>query len=62
MLIELGVASKNRTDKFWHTGSTEEYISEEFDGWGFMPMLEFGDLIFKLFWMNATFDSANAAM
>ena len=29
---------------------------------GFVPMLEFGDLIFKLFWMNATFDSANAAM
>ena len=29
---------------------------------GFVPTLEFGDLIFKLFWMNATFDSANAAM
>ena len=22
---------------------------------GFVPMLEFGDLIFKLFWMNAIF-------
>ena len=29
---------------------------------GFVPMLEFGDLIFKLFWMNATFDSTNATM
>ena len=29
---------------------------------GFVPMLKFGDLIFKLFRMNATFDSANAAM
>ena len=29
MLIGLGVASTNRTDKFWHTGS-----AEEFDGWG----------------------------
>ena len=34
MLIGLGVASTNRTDKFWHTGSAEEYSSEEFDGWG----------------------------
>ena len=34
MLIGLGVASTNRTDKFWHTGSTEEYSSEEYDGWG----------------------------
>ena len=33
-LIGLGVASTNRTDKFWHTGSAEEYSSEEFDGWG----------------------------
>ena len=32
MLIGLGVASTNRTDKFWHTGSAEEYSSEEFDG------------------------------
>ena len=31
MLIGLGVASTNRTDKFWHTGSAEEYSSEEFD-------------------------------
>ena len=31
-LIGLGVASTNRTDKFWHTGSAEEYSSEEFDG------------------------------
>ena len=30
----VGVASTNRTDKFWHTGSAEEYSSEEFDGWG----------------------------
>ena len=59
MLIGLGVASTNRTDKFWHTGSAEEYSSEEFDGWG---VREFGDPIFKLFWMNATFDSTNAAM
>ena len=29
---------------------------------GFIPTLESGDLIFKLFWMNATFDSVNAAM
>ena len=29
---------------------------------GFIPTLEFGDLIFKLFRMNATFDSTNAAM
>ena len=29
---------------------------------GFVPTLEFGDLIFKLFWMNATFDSANMVM
>ena len=29
----VGVASTNRTDKFWHTGSTE-YSSEEFNGWG----------------------------
>ena len=28
----VGVASTNRTDKFWHTGSAEEYSSEEFDG------------------------------
>ena len=34
MLIGLGVVSTNRTDKFWHTGSAEEYSSEEFDGWG----------------------------
>ena len=34
MLIGLGVASTNRTDKFWHIGSTEEYSSKEFDGWG----------------------------
>ena len=32
MLIGLGVASTNRTDKFWHTGSAEEYSSKEFDG------------------------------
>ena len=25
---------------------------------GFVPTLELGDLISKLFWMNATFDSA----
>ena len=31
MLIGLGVANTNRTDKFWHIGSTEEYSSEEFD-------------------------------
>ena len=30
----MGVASTNHTDKFWHTGSVEEYSSEEFDGWG----------------------------
>ena len=30
----VGVASTNHTDKFWHTGSAEEYSSEEFDGWG----------------------------
>ena len=30
----MGVASTNRTDKFWHIGSAEEYSSEEFDGWG----------------------------
>ena len=30
----MGVASINRTDKFWHIGSAEEYSSEEFDGWG----------------------------
>ena len=29
---------------------------------GFIPTLEFGDLFFKMFWMNVTFDSANAAM
>ena len=45
----MGVASTNCTDKFWHTGSAEEYSSEEFDAEGFVPMLEFGDLIFKLF-------------
>jgi hypothetical protein len=28
----VGVASTNRTDKFWHTGSTEEFSSVEFDG------------------------------
>jgi hypothetical protein len=28
----VGVASTNRTDNFWHTGSAEEYISEENDG------------------------------
>ena len=27
----VGVASTNRTDKFWHTGSAKEYSSEEFD-------------------------------
>ena len=32
MLIGSGVASTNHTDKFWHTGSAEEYSSEEFDG------------------------------
>ena len=30
----VGLASTNRTNKFWHTGSTEEYSSEEFHGWG----------------------------
>ena len=30
----VGVASTNCTDKFWHTGSAEEYSSEEFDDWG----------------------------
>ena len=30
----VGVAGTNRIDKFWHTGSAEEYSSEEFDGWG----------------------------
>ena len=30
----VGVASTNRIDKFWHTGSAEEYSSKEFDGWG----------------------------
>ena len=30
----VGLASTNHTDKFWHTGSTKEYSSEEFDGWG----------------------------
>ena len=30
----VGVASTNRTDKFWHIGFAEEYSSEEFDGWG----------------------------
>ena len=49
MLIRLGVASTNHTNKFWHTGSAEEYSSEELDGLGFVPTLEFGDLIFKLF-------------
>jgi hypothetical protein len=34
MLIGMGVASTNRTDKFWHTGSAEEYSSEEYVGWG----------------------------
>jgi hypothetical protein len=29
---------------------------------GFVPTLEFGDLIFKLFRMIAAFASANAAM
>jgi hypothetical protein len=28
----MGVASTNRTDKFWHTGSTEDYSSKEFEG------------------------------
>jgi hypothetical protein len=28
----VGVASTNRTDKFWHIGSAEEFSSEEFDG------------------------------
>ena len=32
MLIGMGVASTNRTNKFWHTGSAEEYSFEEFDG------------------------------
>ena len=49
MLIGLGVARTNRTDKFWHTGSAEEYSSEELMVEGFVPTLEFGDLIFKLF-------------
>ena len=43
------MASTNRTDKFWHIGSAEEYRSEELTVEGFVPMLEFGDLIFKLF-------------
>jgi hypothetical protein len=30
----VGVASIKRTDKFWHTGSAEEFSSEEFDGCG----------------------------
>jgi hypothetical protein len=29
---------------------------------GFVPTLKFGDLIFKLFCLSATFASANAAM
>ena len=34
MLIGMGVASTNRTDKFWHTSSAKEYSSKEIDGWG----------------------------
>ena len=30
----VGVASTNHTDKFWNTGSAEEYSSKEFDDWG----------------------------
>jgi hypothetical protein len=32
MPIGMGVAITNHNDKFWHTGSAEEYSSEEFDG------------------------------
>ena len=49
MLIGLGVASTNRTDKFWHTGSAEGIAPRSLMVEGFVPTLEFGDLIFKLF-------------
>ena len=49
MLIGLGVASTNRTDKFWHIGSVEDIALRSLIVEGFVPTLEFGDLIFKLF-------------
>ena len=44
MLIGLGVASTNRTDKFWHTGSAEGIAPRSLMVEGFVPMLKFGDL------------------
>ena len=48
MLIGLGVASTNRTDKFCTQVLLRSIAPRSLTVEGFIPMLEFGDLIFKL--------------
>jgi hypothetical protein len=62
MLIGMGVASTNRTDKFLAQVLLRRIAPRSLMVEGFVPTLEFGDLIFKLFCLSATFVSANAAM
>jgi hypothetical protein len=49
MLMGIGVASTNRTDKFLAQVLLRSIAPRSLMVEGFMPMLEFGDLIFKLF-------------
>jgi hypothetical protein len=49
MLIGMGVASTNRTDKFLALVMLRSIAPRSLMDEGFMPTLEFGDLIFKLF-------------
>jgi hypothetical protein len=62
MLIGMGVASTNHTDKFLAQVLLRSIAPRRLMVEGFVPMLEFGDPIFKLFCLSATFVSANAAM
>jgi hypothetical protein len=62
MLIGMGVASTNRTDKFLAQVLLRRIAPRSLMFEGFVPTLEFGDLIFKLFCLSATFVSANAVM
>jgi hypothetical protein len=49
MLIGMGVASTNHTDKFLAQVLLRSIASRSLIDEGFVPTLEFGDLIFKLF-------------
>jgi hypothetical protein len=49
MLIGMGVASTNRTDKFLAQVLLRSIAPRRLMVEGFVPMLEFGDLIFMLF-------------